>query len=281
MRALLWIASLAGFLALMACGSNDPTGFGPGQTLTGDDSGGGGGSSSGGSHASSSSGAIGTFTGDGGGGAVPGSGPCKGGKYEGTFDGSYASHLTLIGWPMTVTGNVDMTLAQEGVVGQKCTLNGEFQDCSNIYTMQNGTVTGVASASDMFEDGGGTGYPYFCTMTGTLDCAKKKLVNGWLQCTYCVGALADGGMACDFLNGVAGTTGVGGHFAGPVTADYDISAFALVHGTWNGAEALAGNDGGNPGPNGAPISSYLSDSGYIGFGYGGSGTWNATYSADH
>ena len=50
-------------------------------------------------------------------------------------------------------------------------------------------------------------------------------------------------------------------------------------GTWNGAEALAGNDGTKPGPEGGPVSDSLSDSGlYLGPNdFGGSGTWNAAY----
>lgn len=123
------------------------------------------------------------------------------------------------------------------------------------------------------------GFPYFCTMSGTLDCKAKKLVDGWIQCTYCVGPLADGGMGCWLLDDVGGTTGVGGHFAGPLTANYDYTNFSFIDGAWNGAEALAGNDGGSPGPEGGAIYNYLSDSGlYLGPNdFGGSGTWNATY----
>ena len=184
--------------------------------------------------------------------SVPvGSGPCKGGHYEGTFTGSYTSHLTGIGIPIPVTGNVDMTLNQAGTSSKTCHPAGEIPvPCNEVYTLQNGTITGVADGVQ--EDGGeiAGGFPYFCTMSGTLDCSTKKLDDGWIQCTYCVGPLADGGMACTLLNGVLGTTGVGGHFAGPLTADYDIPTFSFVHGVWNGAEALAGNDGGSPGPDG-------------------------------
>lgn len=157
-------------------------------------------------------------------------------------------------------------------------LVGEASKCSNLFSLTNGVITGVADGT-MMGDAEVGGYPYFCTMTGTLDCKAKKLVGGWIQCTYCVGPLADGGMACSLLNGVGGTTGVGGHFAGPLTANYDYNTLAFVMGTWNGAEALAGNDGGSPGPDGGPPSDYLSDSGlYVGpNNYGGSGTWNAAH----
>jgi hypothetical protein len=204
------------------------------------------------------------------------SGPCKGGQYNGTFAGLYTSHLTGIGVPIPVTGNVDMTLDQEGSGDMTCTLVGETTKCSDLFSLKNGTISGVA---DELGDSGIGGFPYFCTMSGTLECAEKKLVGGWIQCTYCVGPLADGGMACSLLDGVAGTTGVGGHFAGPLTANYDYTSLSFVMGTWNGAEALAGNDGGSPGPDGGPVSSYLSDSGlYLGPNdFGGSGTWNATY----
>jgi len=205
--------------------------------------------------------------------------PCKGGQYDGTFAGTYSSHLTVLGISLMVTGNVDMTLKQEGTDQQKCTLmlvgEATVSKCSDLFSLQNGTITGVANGDD-----GGGGFPYYCTMTGTLACAEKKLVNGWIQCTYCVGPLADGGMSCQFLNlgGTSGyTMGVGGQFAGPLTANYDTSTLSFVMGTWNGAEALAGNDGGSPGPDGGPATSYLSDSGYGLLDFGGSGTWTATY----
>ncbi|MGH7436518.1 MAG: hypothetical protein ACRENE_12665 [Polyangiaceae bacterium] len=203
-------------------------------------------------------------------------GPCKGGKYEGTFVGLYTSHLTGVGVPIPVAGNVDMTLDQAGSSGQMCTFAGESETCSNFFELKDGVITGIADAIQT-DAGPVGGFPYFCTMTGTLACKEKKLVDGWIQCTYCVGPLADGGMACELGNGLFGTTGVGGHFAGPLTADYDYSSLAFVNGDWNGAEALAGNDGTKPGPDGGPISEYLSDSGlYLGPGdFGGSGHWEA------
>ncbi len=62
-----------------------------------------------------------------------------------------------------------------------------------------------------------------------------------------------------------------------MTASYDVGTKAFVMGTWNGAEALAGNDGTMPGPDGGPISAYLTDSGvYLGpNSFGGSGVWGA------
>jgi hypothetical protein len=211
-----------------------------------------------------------------------GSGVCKAGLYEGTFDGSYTSYLTGVGVPIPVTGNVELTLDQAGAAGQQCQLDGEFKDCSTVFALKNGVITGVADALQLGDASTG-GFPYFCTMTGTLDCNNKALVDGWIQCTYCVGPLDDGGMSCSLPIVGGSNDGVGGYFAGPLTADYDVSALAFVNGTWNGAEALAGNDGGSPGPDGAPISDFLSDSGlYLGPGnFGGSGTWNAAYAADH
>jgi hypothetical protein len=195
-------------------------------------------------------------------------GPCKGGHYSGDFTGSYTSHLTGVGVPIPVAGNVELDLHQEGSPGMMCTLNGETEMCSNVFSLQNGTITGVADAI-WVNDAAVGGFPYFCVMTGTLDCAKKTLVNGWIQCTYCVGPLGDGGTSC--------ATSVGGNFAGPLTAGYDYATLAFVNGTWNGAEALAGNNGMMPGPDGGSVYNYLSDSGlYLGPGdFGGSGTWNA------
>jgi hypothetical protein len=206
-------------------------------------------------------------------------GPCKGGFYKGSFGGGYNSHLTVIGIPIPVTGDVQMTLYQEGTSGQQCMIEGEFQQCSNVFSLQNGIIQGTADKVNLPNDGGSFGgFPYFCSLTGTLDCKDKVLVDGWIQCTYCIGPLADGGLACEIGNGVGGSTGVGGHFAGPLTANYDYGSLAFVMGAWNGAEALAGNDGGSPGPEGGPYQNYLNDAGYLGPNqFGGLGTWNAVY----
>ena len=100
-----------------------------------------------------------------------------------------------------------------------CTFEGESLKCSDVFSLKNGIITGIADAVQTGDASVG-GFPYYCTMTGTLGCMQKKLVDGWIQCTYCIGPLADGGLSCALLDGVAGTTGVGGHFAGPLTADY-------------------------------------------------------------
>jgi hypothetical protein len=201
---------------------------------------------------------------------APSSSPCQAGPYSGTFKGKYSSHL-IIGIPLKVTGNVDMVLDQEGDAGTQCTLNGEFTNCSNVFDITGGTVTGVANG----EDGGMGGYPYFCVLSGTLDCPNKKLVDGWIDCVYCTGKLDDAGTACAKVGGVI--PGQGGGFAGPVTADYDTSTFAFVNGTWNGAEALAGVDAGTTTWMGKPVSSYLSDAGYGVLKYGGEGDWAAAH----
>ncbi|MGH7437769.1 MAG: hypothetical protein ACRENE_18995, partial [Polyangiaceae bacterium] len=112
---------------------------------------------------------------------------CKGGFYEGQFGGLYSSHLTLIGANIPVTGDVRLTLHQAAGSGTKmCTFSGETDVCTSFYSVQGGTIDGVA---DNFA-------PYHCDLTGTLDCPKKKLVGGWIECTYCLGALNDGGESC-------------------------------------------------------------------------------------
>ena len=245
-------------LGIAACAARHGNEFdAPGA---GDDGGGGGGSSS----SSSGGGSPGNLVGDGSTAGTTSAGPCKGGEYTGGFTGSYTSFLTGVGVPVPVAGNVDLTLDQAGDAGTQCQVDGEFQDCSTVFTLQDGSITGVADGL----------FGYYCSMSGTLDCSKKKLVDGWIQCTYCTGPLAAGGKSC---------VAVSGHFAGILTADYDVNALEFVHGTWNGAEALAGNDGGSPGPEGGPATSYLSDSGvYVGPNhFGGSGSWNATYGKDH
>jgi hypothetical protein len=276
----IWLAfGVATALAcLAACSGSHPT-F---QDDSSDDaSGGATGSSSGGGSGLSSSGPSGMFTDlNDASTTVVSSGPCKGGHYAGTFAGLYTSHLTGVGIPIPVAGNVDMTLNQAGTADQTCHPAGEIPvPCNNVFTLQNGTISGVADELHLGDASAG-GFPYFCTMTGTLDCSSKRLDDGWIQCTYCIGPLADGGMSCQLLDGVLGTTGVGGHFAGPLTANYDVSSLSFVMGTWNGAEALAGNDGGSPGPDGGPISDYLTPDGGLYLGpndFGGVGTWNATY----
>jgi hypothetical protein len=174
---------------------------------------------------------------------------CKGGHYVGTFDGSYESSYAG-GIPLTVSGNVDMTLNAYGSPKQTCVFMGETDVCSNFFQLSGGTITGVANKT-MIGDASVGGFPYFCFMTGTLDCKAKKLVGGWIQCVYCVvGVISDGGMGCD--PSVAGLgTGIAGKFAGPLTANYDTGTLAFVNGTWNGAEELAGNNGKMPGPDGA------------------------------
>jgi hypothetical protein len=202
-------------------------------------------------------------------------GPCSTGQYEGMLTGLYTSRLTGVGIPIPIEGNVAFALAPAGNAGMTCTFNGVSEDCGNVFALQHGGVTGTANALQVGDATTG-GFPFFCSMTGALDCAATKFV-GWIECKYCIGPLADGGGACALLSGVGGTTGVGGNFAGPLTADYDAAAHAFVMGTWNASEALAGNDGTMPGPDGAPISDFLSDSGQY-FGpndFGGSGPWTA------
>jgi hypothetical protein len=282
MRAYRWSVLCAlGLVPFVACGSKGNKDLGGGDdagpTRSDDDSGTG---SSGGSSSGGSSSGGGTFVNTSDGGLMTAPSDCKAGIYDGAFTGNYSSGL-IAGIPLSVSGNVNLTLNQAGGAMQMCMIMGEgFETCSNVFTLAGGTITGVANQS-MIGDAAFGGFPYFCTMTGTLDCAKKKLLNGWIQCTYCVGPLADGGAAC--------TINIGGHFAGPLTADYFVSdgggapAFGTAlmgtdPGTWNGAESLAGNDGTMPGPDGGPISDYLAVDGGYGFlgKYGGAGTWNAT-----
>lgn len=233
---------------------------------------------------------------------------CKGGFYEGQFGGLYSSHLTIIGANIPVVGDVQLTLQQMGSGQQTCTFEGESERCSDIFSVQNGHITGTA---DGFA-------PYYCTLTGTLGCKEKKLVDGWINCTYCAfGPLNDGGMSCALGGSGAGMadgglTGLGGQFAGPLTADYFYTstggdggagaidgggsgppAFGTVPpplgansadydpGSWNGSEALAGYSGMGPLPDGGTLGDYISDAGYGRIGvandFGGYGWWYATY----
>ncbi len=232
---------------------------------------------------------------------------CKGGFYQGSFGGLYSSHLTVIGANIPVVGDVQLTLDQQGSGQQMCTFEGESEKCSDIFSVKDGVIQGTADGL----------FPYYCTLTGTLGCKQKKLVDGWINCTYCVGPLNDGGMSCAILgtgSGGAGggLTGTGGQFAGPLTADYFYTstggdggagavdgggsgppAFGTVPpplgasasdydpGAWNGVESLAGYPGTGPLPDGGTLGNYLSDAGYGRIGamndFGGDGWWYATY----
>src|SRR5271167_2422149 len=93
----------------IACG-NKPSGYDDPNALSssGDDSGGG---SSGGGFTTSGSG--GSFvTGAGGAPTMVADSRCKAGHYTGNFLGTYTSHLTGIGFPIPVTGDVQLDLYQ-------------------------------------------------------------------------------------------------------------------------------------------------------------------------
>jgi hypothetical protein len=134
----------------------------------------------------------------------PSSLSCQSGHYTGLFVGLYTSPITVVGVPIPVTGNVDLTLAQSS--------NGEF------FTITNGFVTGRA---DILAE-------YRCNFFGTLNCTTKKLEMGRIDCKYCVGTYAADGGLC---------LGLESHFTGPVTADYDAANQAFDNATWKGKEA--------------------------------------------
>ena len=117
-------------------------------------------SGSGGGSGLSSSGPSGMFMDlSDGGASVVSSGPCKGGHYAGTFAGLYTSHLTGVGIPIPVAGNVDMTLNQAGTADQTCHPAGEIPvPCNNVFTLQNGTITGVADQLHLGDASAG-GFP--------------------------------------------------------------------------------------------------------------------------
>jgi hypothetical protein len=292
---------------LVGCGPKSTDSFGDNGVSAGPGSDGGGDDSSTNLSFPGNNNPSGLNLGEGGGASGSNDSLCKGGFYEGSFGGLYSSHLTVIGANIPVVGDVQLTLQQQGTGQQMCTFQGESEKCSNIFSVQNGVIQGTADGL----------FPYYCTLTGTLGCMEKKLVDGWIDCTYCLGPLNDGGMSCAILgsgNGGAGggLTGTGGQFAGPLTADYFYTstggdggagaidgggsgppAFGTVPpplganasdydpGAWNGTEALAGYSGSGPLPDGGVLGNYLSDAGYGRIGvandFGGYGWWYATY----
>jgi hypothetical protein len=234
---------------------------------------------------------------------VPVDSLCQAGLYTGPFGGM--SELSAIGASVAVAGDVQLSLAQEGTAKQTCSLQGLSYECSDLFSVHDGVIRGTAGAL----------YPFSCTLTGTLSCKKRTLISGSLDCTYCVGPLDDGGMACAPASSDGGTdasvVGAGGHFAGPLGADYfytstgdggagaidgagggppalgtvpappGVDASSYDPGTWNGAEALAGYGGTGPLPDGGTLDDYLADAGYGGAdaanAFGASGWWYVTY----
>ena len=104
---------------------------------------------------------------------------------------------------------MELTLKQAGSSGPRARPAASSSSCTNVFSLKDGTITGIADAA-MVGDAQVGGFPYFCTMTGTLECAEKKLVDGWIQCTYCIGPSRTAGWRATCFNGVAGPTGVGG-----------------------------------------------------------------------
>ncbi|MGH7437106.1 MAG: hypothetical protein ACRENE_15640, partial [Polyangiaceae bacterium] len=278
--------SCAGFQVCGATGASLGSCIcGPGASSGASSSSGTSSGSSGGSATSGSSGAgadsgladSATEVGADGSDAAP-SGACRGGVYAGSFGGLYSSHLTLIGANIPLTGNVSLTLMQLGSSQQTCAVDGDSGPCDDFLSIRAGVVQGVADGA----------FPFVCTLTGTLDCRDKKLADGWIECTYCIGPLNDGGTSCTLGGGGdSGLTGSGGRFAGPLASDYfetstggdggagaidgggsgppalgtvppplRADASSYDPGTWNGAEALGGYSGSGPLPDGGALGDY-------------------------
>jgi hypothetical protein len=128
---------------------------------------------------------------------------CQPGHYTGAFAGLYTSPITVVGVPIPVVGDVNLTLTQSST--------GEF------FTITNGTVTGRA---DILAQ-------YRCVFNGTLNCTTKKLEMGSIDCGYCVGAYVPDGGIC---------LGLESHFVGPLTGDYNAASQAFENATWSGKE---------------------------------------------
>src|SRR5580692_7323844 len=133
-----WVAGLSAALAVTSAmmggcsGNKDPLAGGGddggGSGNSGSSSGGFGGTNNGGSSGFSSGASTATTTDE-------NSGPCKGGHYGGTFAGSYTSHLTGVGFPIPVTGNVELNLDQEGTADMMCHSGGEIPvPCNDVFS---------------------------------------------------------------------------------------------------------------------------------------------------
>jgi hypothetical protein len=128
---------------------------------------------------------------------------CQPGHYTGSFVGLYTSPITVVGVPIPVIGDVNLTLTQSAT--------GEF------FTITNGTVNGRA---DILAQ-------YRCAFNGTLNCTTKKLEMGSIDCGYCVGAYVPDGGIC---------LGLESHFKGPLTGDYNGASQSFENATWSGKE---------------------------------------------
>jgi hypothetical protein len=146
---------------------------------------------------------------------------CQPGHYAGAFAGLYTSPITVVGVPIPVVGDVNLTLTQS--------TNGEF------FTITNGTVTGRA---DILAE-------YRCAFNGTLNCTTKKLEMGSINCGYCVGAYVPEGGIC---------LGLESHFIGPLTGDYNGASQSFENATWSGKE---GADSGVFGGSGIWTAAYM------------------------
>lgn len=223
--------------------------------------------------------------------------PCNAGLYEGDLEGFYWSRLVdvFLDGPdagavkLPIVGDTQMTLEPMGSAQQVCFLDGHSEDCSQVFSIEHGTIKGAMDGV----------FPFQCAVTGTLDCKEKKLVDGWITCVYCVGfPLLDGGVSClidspasqgafagpltaDYLYGAGNDAGSPSFGAAPLPAILSTNLDAGDPGTWNGAESLAGYSGAGPLPQGGALPDYLSDAGYGRIGvakdFGGIGFWNATY----
>jgi hypothetical protein len=128
---------------------------------------------------------------------------CQPGHYTGAFAGLYTSPITVVGVPIPVVGDVNLTLTQSPT--------GEF------FTITNGTVNGRA---DILAQ-------YRCAFNGTLNCTTKKLEMGSIDCGYCVGAYVPDGGIC---------LGLESHFKGPLKGDYNGASQSFENATWSGKE---------------------------------------------
>lgn len=139
-------------------------------------------------------------------------GDCLGGRYEGSFEGSYRSEFLLgAGIPvfaLNLTGEPGLAFTLEQTVDS----SSEFP----VYTVRDGYVKGTADGL----------FPFEGVLTGMLDCKTKKF-TGQL----------DGGYSIVVPAGLNEAK-----FVGPVEGDYDPVTHSFSMGNWTLQEKDASLD---------------------------------------
>ena len=132
-------------------------------------------------------------------------GSCEAGRYEGTFEGLYASPAAFM-FPVPVA-------AVPGTPG--LIFNLEKAGAGEVFNVTGVKLVGLAKAT----------CPFSADIVGTLDCQTRKF-------------------EAMIINGEYDVFGTKYQFEGPITADYDKITHTMVNGVWEVTEPNAPGAGG-------------------------------------